>query len=233
MVVVTAKLRARNCDGYPAPAGVTVDVVVLTVIGPSLHVLTVKRSDAPFKGRRALPGGFWNDEEQAAEVAQRKLTEKTGMGPVHLEKLSFYADLSRDRRGWIPSLAYLALVPSSSLPPDAGAAWVPVDSAGPLAFDHGQMLADALELVERRLWASNIAFALLPETFALSEARGVYEAVARRRYDGASFARDLKRSGLIEPAQHARSGGRGRPAALYRFKARRLQPAPARRRRAG
>lgn len=48
-------------------------------------------------------------------------------------------------------------------------------------------------------------------------ARTVYEAIAGRRYDPATFARDLKATGLIEPTGDSRSGGPGRPAALYRY----------------
>jgi len=51
----------------------------------------------------------------------------------------------------------------------------------------------------------------------MSDARGVYEAIAGRRYDPATFARDLRATGLVEPTGEQRREGRGRPAALYRF----------------
>ena len=76
-------------------------------------------------------------------------------------------------------------------------------------------------MVERlagKLWWSNIVVGILPGGFALSEARRVYEAIALTRYDPATFGRDLKATGLIEPTGEMRARGPGRPAAMYRFK---------------
>jgi 8-oxo-dGTP diphosphatase len=58
---------------------------------------------------------------------------------------------------------------------------------------------------------------MLPRAFTLSEARRVYEAIAQTRYDPATFGRDLKATGLIEPTGEQRTTGPGRPAAMYRF----------------
>ena len=40
------------------PFAVTVDVVILTMPRGILHVLLVRRGQAPFEGRLAVPGGF-------------------------------------------------------------------------------------------------------------------------------------------------------------------------------
>jgi 8-oxo-dGTP diphosphatase len=58
---------------------------------------------------------------------------------------------------------------------------------------------------------------VLPGAFALSDAREVYEAISGRGYDPATFARDLRATGLVEPTGEERREGPGRPAALYRF----------------
>ena len=86
-----------------------------------------------------------------------------------------------------------------------------------LAFDHEAILGAALERVRGKLWWSNVAVGILPAAFTLADARGVYEAIAATAYDPATFARDLRATGLIEPTGTERRETGGRPAALYRF----------------
>lgn len=198
---------ATNSEGYDAPAALAVDVVVLTVREAKLLALTVDR--------RALPGGFVAREESPEATARRKLREKTGLRQPYLEQLGAFAEPGRDPRGWIPSIAYLALVPAATDPD--GASWVPARGRARLAYDHRAILRAAVERVEGKLWWSNVAVGILPGGFSMTEARRVYEAISGATYDPATFARDLKATGLVEPTGAQRSEGPGRPAALYRF----------------
>jgi 8-oxo-dGTP diphosphatase len=203
---------AVNSEGYPAPAALAVDTVVMTVREGALVALAVRRDD----GRLALPGGFVGPREQPHATARRKLREKTGLRRSYLEQLGAFAEPGRDPRGWIPSVGYLALVPPDTEPGDADASWIPARGRRPLAYDHRAILRSAVARLEGKLWWSNVAVGILPGAFTMSEARRVYEAVAGVRYDGATFARDLKATGLVVATGERRSG-RGRPGALYRF----------------
>ncbi len=205
---------AVNSAGYPAPVGLAVDIVVMTLRSALLHVLTIERPD----GRRALPGGFVGETESPEQTAARKLEEKTGLADVYLEQLGTFGRPDRDPRGWIPSVAYLALIPPDTEPPDPDARWDLVRDHERLAFDHEEILASALERVRGKLWWSNVAVGILPGAFTLAEAREVYEAIAGTRYDPSTFARDLRATGLIEAGAGEQRSTRGRPAALYRFK---------------
>jgi 8-oxo-dGTP diphosphatase len=205
---------ATNSEGYEAPAALATDVVVLTVRDGGLLALTV----SPVGGSaRALPGGFVGAGERPLDTALRKLHEKTGLQAPYIEQLGAFADPGRDPRGWIPSIAYLALVPPATEVPDASAHWIAARDPAPLAFDHGEVLAAAVERLEGKLWWSNVTVGMLPGPFSLSDARRVYEAIAQTRYDPATFGRDLKATGLIEPTGEQRAAGPGRPAAMYRF----------------
>jgi 8-oxo-dGTP diphosphatase len=204
---------AENSAGYAAPAALAADVVVLTVRDRRLEVMTVERPD----GRRALPGGFVGEREEPAATATRKLREKTGLADLYLEQLATFADPARDPRGWIPSVAYLVLVPPDTEPADPAARWDPVDEHDALAFDHEEILGAALDRVRGKLWWSNIAVGVLPGPFTMAQAREVYDAIAGTAYDPSTFARDLRATGLIEPAGHDRRPTGGRPAAVYAF----------------
>jgi len=200
---------AANSEGYVAPVALAVHVVVLTARDGVLRVLAV--------GGDALPGGFVGPGEDPADTAQRKLREKTGVDRPHLEQLATFARPTRDPRGWIPTVAHLALVPPDTEPDDPAATWIDAEADAPLVHDHREIVATAVERVRGKLWWSNVAVGILPGSFSMSEARAVYEAIARTPYDPATFARDLKATGLVAPTGERRSEGRGRPAALYRF----------------
>lgn len=224
---MTERWTARNTAGHEAPAGLTVDVVVLTVRSGALHVLVVARDD----GQAALPGGFVGPTEDPEETARRKLAEKTGLTDVYLEQLATFGAPGRDPRGWIPTIAHLALVPPAIEPPAPDARWVAAADRPALAFDHDAIVDAALDRVRGKLWWSNVAVGVLPAAFALSEARTVYEAIAGRSYDPATFARDLRATGLVESTGEQRRDGRGRPAATYRFRSRGLEWGAGRRKR--
>lgn len=221
-IVVDMTWNATNSAGFATTAGVTADPVVFTVIDGALHCLLVERSNDPFLGSWALPGGFVDfdadHEETPAQTVQRKLTEKTGIGDIYLEQLATYADVGRDPRGRIVSIAYLALVPAQLLPDEGheAAGWHPVDDLPPMAFDHERIVADARERLRGKLWYSNVAVGLLPVQFTMPQARLVYGAIADEHYDLSNFRRDMIASGLVEECGLA-EGARGRPARLWRF----------------
>jgi 8-oxo-dGTP diphosphatase len=204
---------AVNSAGYAAPAALAVDIVVLTVRGGRLHVMTVERGE----GGRALPGGFVGEREEPGQTATRKLHEKTGLTDLYLEQLATFADPDRDPRGWIPSVAHLALVPPDTEASDRAAGWAAVGDHGELAFDHEDILRTALDRVRGKLWWSNVAVGILPAPFTMAQARVVYEAIADTAYDPSTFARDLRATGLVKPAGRDRRPTGGRPAAVYTF----------------
>ena len=215
-------LTAVNSAGYPAPAGITADPVIFAPRDDRLHVLLVPRHEPPYEGHWALPGGFMNPEEEPEETAQRKLTEKTGVGTVYLEQLATYGSPRRDPRGWIPSVAYLALIDATVLlEVETEARWFPVDDQPSLAFDHARIVRNGIDRLRGKLWYSNIAAALLPARFTLAEARRLYEAISGVGYEVSNFRRTLEQSEMVRPTDEVRQGSTGRPARLYEFVERR------------
>lgn len=136
---------------YPI-INVTVDVVLLTERDGVPSVLLIQRARPPYAGAWAFPGGFVDADEDAETAARRELHEETGLAlDVPLEQLRTYTAPDRDPRGRTISIAHLAhLAPVADVPePTAGddaadARWFPVDDLPELAFDHAQVLADAL-----------------------------------------------------------------------------------------
>jgi 8-oxo-dGTP diphosphatase len=172
---------------------------------------------------RALPGGFVRPDEDLSAAAARELFEETGLSlsEVHLEQLASYGAPGRDPRMRVVTVAYLALAPGMPAPRPggdaAGADWVPVTATGPLAFDHGQLLADALERARAKLEYTPLAAAFCPAEFTIAQLRGVYESVWGTTLDPRNFHRKVTGTpGFVIPASGETAGVRGRPAQLYR-----------------
>ncbi|MCQ4201387.1 NUDIX domain-containing protein [Streptomyces sp. NPDC058783] len=208
------------------PFAVTVDLAVLTLRAGALHVLLVERGQDPYAGRWALPGGFLLPQESAETAARRELAEETGLADVtglHLEQLRTYSEPDRDPRMRVVSVAFAALLPDPPEPRGGGdaaeARWVPYDEARGLAFDHDRILADARDRVGAKLEYTCLATAFCPAEFTLGELRQVYETVWGTALDRPNFRRKvLATPGFVEPVPGAArlTGGRGKPAAVYR-----------------
>ncbi|MES0835202.1 NUDIX hydrolase [Nocardiopsis tropica] len=210
------------------PVSVTVDLVIFTVRDDALHVLLVERGKEPFLGGSALPGGYVRPDEGLDEAALRELREETGLdgGRLHLEQLRSYGDPGRDPRGRVITVAYLALGPDLPAPvagTDAARAfWAPVGEAlradFGLSFDHGSILADAVERARSKLEYTTVATSFCREPFTVSDLRHVYEVIWGIALDPSNFRRKVTRTaGFLEPTGERRTSETGRPAALYRF----------------
>ena len=202
---------------------VTADIALFTVREKALQVLLIRRKDWPFAGQWALPGGFVRPGESLEDAARRELSEETGVHEVLLEQLWAFSDPQRDPRTWVITVAYTALVASDALTLRAGtdaaeAAWFRVQALPqPLAFDHSEILDHAIASLRARLEVNlQIAAALLPRRFTLSEMQDVYEIISGRALDKRNFRKwVLGTDALAVTAEEKR--GAHRPALLYQF----------------
>lgn len=230
-----AFLASYRPKDYPRPS-VAVDLVIFTIIDAQLRVLLVRRNEHPFKNAWALPGGFLrvgetgaNQGEDLEEAARRELAEETGLDParVYLEQLAAFGRAGRDPRMRVVSVAYVALVRPDLAPfVKAGgdvkeAEWFSVENVGSLelAFDHADIVTQALARVRSGLESTNIAFDLVPLTFTIPELRHVYSMVLNKPMDPGNFRRKFNRlleDGVIEQAPGKRITA-SKPATVFRF----------------
>jgi 8-oxo-dGTP diphosphatase len=86
-----------------------------------------------------------------------------------------------------------------------------------LAFDHAQILDDAVERARSRLEFTTLAAAFCGPTFTIGDLRHVYEVVWDEPIDPRNFSRKVVQTkGFVEPTGGKRVPDTGRPAALYR-----------------
>lgn len=206
--------------------------VVLQVRGvtegkPRLSVLLKARSRKPFTGAWGLPSGAVAADESLGESVRRHLARLVDLGELaHLEQLETRGAVDRDPAQRTIATAYLGLVPwtrEPELPERVG--WFGVDELPETAFDHDQVIADGVRRLRAKLSYTNMAFALAPEEFTMSELRSMYAAALDRDVAVTNLQRILLRRGQLAATGEQRGPlrGGGRPAGLFRFTGSRLE----------
>ena len=224
---VDAERRSPEAKAYDPSRffhpSVTVDLIIFTIIQNDLRVLLIKRSQWPFRGRWALPGGFVQENEDLGSAAARELHEETGVHHVFLEQLHTFGHPHRDPRTRVITVAYYALVPAEQLQlePQVGEVeevrWFSVYELPELAFDHDRMLNLALRQLRTKILDSNVAFQLMPQRFTLTDLQRVYEIVLGRELDKRNFRKKILASSVLIETDERHLQGRHRPARLFEF----------------
>ncbi|MGM9985699.1 MAG: NUDIX domain-containing protein [Bacillaceae bacterium] len=178
---------------FKTPDGYTADVALFT-IGKNendqsvLKLLLIQRSEFNAEGKTnsqplkwALPGGFISSTETANDAAVRELKEETSLENIHVKHFGVYDKPGRDKRGWIITNAFYAIVPPNLLEQRSAnddAYRVELFDLNqvfqlPLAFDHEHIIHDAIKMIKRDLLQTTVASNFLPTHFTLSELRDV------------------------------------------------------------
>src|SRR5699024_3215782 len=95
--------------------------------------------------------------------------------------------------------------------------WLAAERLPRLAFDHNLIVDYALWRLRTKMTYARVAHAFLGETFTLRELREVHEIVLQRDLDPANFRRQVEADAAVVPTEEFRTGGRHRPARLYRY----------------
>lgn len=129
----------------PQTPALTVDVVVLDA-EDSNSIVLIRRSNEPFEGSWALPGGFVEVGESVERAAVREVEEETGLEVELVGLVGVYSRPDRDPRGHNVSVAYLARRVSGDLAADTDASEVALldPESVSLAFDHAEIVREAL-----------------------------------------------------------------------------------------
>ena len=115
-------------------------------------VLLIRRKYPPFQGQFALPGGFVEIGETTEAAALRELKEETGIEGSSPRLIGVYSDPSRDPRRHVVSIVYLVQAKSYDVRAGddaADARFVANWQQEQLAFDHRQIIADALSIRDK------------------------------------------------------------------------------------
>jgi hypothetical protein len=102
-----------------------------------------------------------------------------------------------------------------------------VAAGAPMRFDHRRILATAISRLRAKLKYRPVVFELMADEFTLTELQRTVEAISGRHLHKQNFRRLVEGAALVEPTGKTTQQGRGRPAALFRFRRDILKERPA------
>ena len=188
----------------------------------TIKILLIKRNKQPFESQWALPGGFVQENEKVRDAAARKLLEETGLNQIYFDEFRTYTQPGRDPRGRIISIAFYALIPVNfkditEIKGNHESHWFDVYEPPQLAFDHKNMLEDALKEFRIRIAYEPLIFHLLPKKFSLNELQKIYELITNTQQDIRNFRKKAQKISYIKDLKEKEQDVSHRPAKLYAF----------------
>lgn len=213
---------------YWHPA-VTTDAVVFGFDGEQLNVLLIERGNEPYLGCWALPGGFIKeDDKSATDSVYRELHEETNVQDIYLEEFKTFSEVGRDPRERVITIAFFALVVKDKYKPKGGddarkAEWFPVDKLPELAFDHEEIVKEALERLRYRIHFEPVGFHLLDKEFTMPQLQNIYISILdperkdQKLLDRRNFAKKMVKLGYIKETGEKVTGNPYRSPKLYVF----------------
>lgn len=219
---------------------ISVDCVVVGFDGKRLRVLLIKRSGEDSAGEfndMKLPGSLIYKDEDLDKAAARVLTELSGTKEVKMNQFKAFGSknrtsnprdvvwLERSQQAHVDSIvtiAYLALVKLDTAmlrtTNREEVVWVPVDNIGVLAFDHNQIVKEALQAMRREVDNNRaLLFDLLPKKFTASQLRQLTEVIYGRKLDVRNFHKKIAQMPYMVPLEERERGVAHRAARFYKF----------------
>jgi 8-oxo-dGTP diphosphatase len=215
------------------------DCVIFGFDFEKLNVLLIDRSSETneISSRLALPGNLIYDSENLDMAAIRVLNELTGLQNIYLEQVGAFGDPDRLNkeadREWLKSIraqpkarvitvAYFSLVKMEDYTPQASsfakaANWFPVKEIKELAFDHFEILQEALKKLKDKIRIQPIGFNLLPEKFTLGQLHKLYEAILDKKLDKRNFRRKILKLDIITNIDEKQKGVPHKPSQYFTF----------------
>ncbi len=222
---------------------VSVDCVLLGFDGEQLNALVVRQCSnggEDSTGSYKLPGSLINMDENLDEAAQRVLTQLTGLTHVKMIQFRAFGGANRLKNPedsiWlerfhhldhhierIVTIAYLSLlrIDSKMVKLDEGyeAQWIPITELPKLAFDHNEIVNEAVKSVQQvaTLDVTHL-FDLLPRKFTAAQLRVVMEVVLGKTFDIKNFHKRIAQMPYVIPLEEKEDGVSHRAARYYKFK---------------
>jgi 8-oxo-dGTP diphosphatase len=161
---------------------ISVDCVVFGFDEDELKVLLIEQKQpdgkSAIKLQKAVPGDLVDENESLDQAAQRILLELTSLKGIYLKQFHAFGDPNRvsglKDRDWLRSfrthperrvitVGYYSLVKMDDFNPQAAsfaakAQWVDVYKIPSLAFDHNNIVDQALQVLRHELMADHILF---------------------------------------------------------------------------
>ena len=215
------------------------------IIGFHDNELKVLLSKYPKIDLWALQGGFIKKAEDIDVAAIRILEDMTGLSNIYLKQFHtfgrayrpIFSDSLKESLGDMPlgmqnvpflnqrfvSIGYYSLVDFRKVTPSVPfffehSEWHDIQNLPNLAFDHAEMIHNALETMRHSLDYQLVGFNLLPETFTMKDLQNLYETILGEPLRRNNFQEKMLNLGILERLDKQFTGKAHKAPYLYRFK---------------
>ncbi len=201
---------------------VAVDCSVFGYEEGEFKLLLYPRSFEPSLGKWSLMGGFVMENESVDEAARRVLLDTTGLKDIFLDQAGAFSKPDRDPGARVISMTFVALVRidihDKDLVRERGAHWWPITKLPALIFDHQEIVANGLALLQQKASIDLIGKELLPDMFTLMQLRNLYEAIFQKTFDPGNFRKKVLSIDILERLNLKNTNESKKGAFYYQFK---------------
>ena len=204
--------------------GIHVITSIFTVIDGVTKVLLVKRKNSPFKDMWSLVGGALYNNEDLLEGVKREMFEKTGIVNIDTYFSGVFGKKDRSPVKRMIAITYIGIIDSEKVYflketlKTSNADWFAIDKIPKLAFDHNEIVKEALKSLQENIVNTDILKALFPSGFTIPEIQRVYESILDKKFDRRNFRKKLLSIDLIQDTNKVRNFKGNKPAKVYKFK---------------
>ena len=222
---------------------ISVDCVIFGFDFEKLNVLLVERklkdeiTDELIIDDLTLTGYHIFEDETLDNAAVRILKNLTGLDNIYLEQFYTFGSLERvsgeKDQLWIKhinegfydrivTVGYYSLIDSTKVTissKDRKIDWYSIKSLESLAlaYDHKDIIVNALNVLRKKIRLEPVAFELLPDKFTLSQLQKLYEAVLGYDFDKRNFRKKIAQMPYVIPLNEKQKGVAHKPAQLFVF----------------
>lgn len=196
---------------------------IFTIEKGEIKVLLIKRTNEPFKGLWALPGGAMYNNELIMDASRRELEEKTNITGIDLTFAGINDTIDRSPLQRMFAFIFVGLVDIQKVEvlketnKTSDADWFKISSVPELAYDHNEILDRSLDKLREMIISSNILKKLYPNGFTIPEIHKVYESILEIKLDRRNFRKKLLSQKIIVDTNETINFEGKKPAKKYKF----------------
>ena len=204
--------------------GIHVITTIFTVDKGELKVLLIKRKNNPYQGFWALTGGALYNDEDLEEGLFREIKEKTGLTDIEVRLSNVFGKKDRSPVMRMVAISYIGMVDIDKVNilkdtlKTSNAAWFTINYIPPLAYDHNEIIEDAIKKLKKMVLSTNILKVFFPDGFTLPELQKIYESILEKKLDRRNFRKKLLNTNQIIPTEEEKIFEGKKKAKIYKFK---------------
>lgn len=202
--------------------GIHVICSIFTVEKGITKILLIKRKNEPYKNMWALVGGALYNNEDLIDGLKREIFEKTGIKDIDIYLSGVFGKKDRAKDMRMVAISYIGVIDNERVKilnetlKTVSAVWYPLDLIPKLAYDHNEVLDEAIKTLKKIIMETNILKSLYPNGFVLPEIQKTYESILNIKLDRRNFRKKILT--MVEDTNKQKVFDGTKPAKVYIFK---------------